>query len=149
MLIGLLSTTEVQMSPHGIWRCCCQPCSMNHGAPGNSCADMALSQLSVLIGNWQLPAKRMGELHALSVHEECCRFLLGDAGVVLHPNPAFRSKVWSKSHASQSIELHPFHPPQDGEAGLSGQSLLCPIRALMVYLHRTLAHRTTDQLFVC
>ena len=55
-------------------------------------------------------AKRMGELHALSVHEECCRFLPGDAGVVLRPNPAFHPKVWSNSRANQFIELHPLHP---------------------------------------
>ncbi len=91
----------------------------------------------------------MGELHGLSVHAECCCFLPGDAGVVLCPNPGFHPKVLSESHASQSIELHPFHPPQDGETWFSEQSLLCPVRALMVYLHRTRAHRTTDQLFVC
>ncbi len=28
-------------------------------------------------------ANRMGELHALSVHEECCCFLSSDAGLVL------------------------------------------------------------------
>ncbi len=94
-------------------------------------------------------AKRMGELHTLWVHAECCRFLPCDAGVVLRPNPAFHPKVLSESDVSQTIKLHPFHPPQDSETELSGQSLLCPIRALMVYLHRTHAHRTTDQLFVC
>ena len=94
-------------------------------------------------------AKRMGELHALSVHEECCRFLPGDAGVVLRPNPAFHPKVWSDSPASQSIELHPLHPPKVREAGQSDQSLLCPVRALTVYIRRRRAHRATDQLFVC
>ncbi|KAK0134724.1 hypothetical protein N1851_029612 [Merluccius polli] len=94
-------------------------------------------------------AKRIGELHALSVHEECCRFLPDDAGVVLRPNPAFHPKVWSDSRASQSFELHPFNPPQGGETGLSGQSLLCPVRALKTYIRRTEDHRSTDQLFVC
>ena len=94
-------------------------------------------------------AKRIGELHALSVHEECCCFLPDDAGVVLRPNPAFHPKVWSGSLASQSFELHPFNPLQGGETGLSGQSLLCPVRALKTYIWRTEDHRLTDQLFVC
>ncbi len=63
-------------------------------------------------------AKRMGDLHALSLHEECCCLLLGDAGVVLCPNPAFHPKVLFESHTSQSIELHPFHPPKDGDTEL-------------------------------
>ena len=50
-------------------------------------------------------AKRIGELHALSVHEQCCRFLPDDAGVVLWLNPAFHPKVWSASRANQSFEL--------------------------------------------
>ncbi len=94
-------------------------------------------------------AKRVGELHALSVHEECCRFLPGDAGVVLRPNPAFHPKVWSEPHSNQPLKLRPFHPPQDGGAGSSGGSLLCPVRALTLYIQRTRANRTTDQLFVC
>ncbi|KAK0148967.1 Intraflagellar transport protein 74 [Merluccius polli] len=65
-------------------------------------------------------AKRIGELHALSVHEECCRFLPDDAGVVLRPNPAFHPKVWSDS--SQSFELHPFNPPQGGGIRASVQT---------------------------
>lgn len=93
-------------------------------------------------------AKRVGELHALSVHEECCRFLPGDAGVVLRPNPAFHPKIWSEPNSNQSLELCPFHPPQDGSAGSGGGSLLCPVRALSVYIQRTRANRTTDQLSV-
>ena len=96
-----------------------------------------------------MTAKRIGELHALSVHEECCRFLPDNAGVVLRPNPAFHPKVWSDSRASQSFELHPFNPPQGGETRLSGQSLLCPVRALKTYIWRTEDQRSTDQLSVC
>ncbi|KAK0136612.1 hypothetical protein N1851_027215 [Merluccius polli] len=96
-----------------------------------------------------MTAKRIGELHALSVNEECCRFLPDDTGVMLRPNPAFHPKVWSDFRASQSFELHPFNPPQGGETGLSGQSLLCPVRALKTYIWRTEDHRSTDQLFVC
>ena len=93
--------------------------------------------------------KRIEDLHALSVHEECSCFQPDDAEVLLQPNTAFLPKVSSESHASQSIELHPFHPLQDSEAGLSRQWLLCPVRAVTVILQRTVDHRKTDQLFVC
>ena len=52
-------------------------------------------------------AKRICELHTLLVHAECCRFLPGDAGVMLRQNPAFYPKVWSESYTCQSLELHP------------------------------------------
>ncbi len=53
-------------------------------------------------------------------------------------NSAFHPQILSQSHASQ----HSFHPPQDSEAGLSGQSLNDDF-------HWTYANRTTNQLFVC
>lgn len=93
-------------------------------------------------------AKRIGELHALSVHEGCCRSLPDNAGVELRPNPAFHPKVW-ESRTSQSFVLRPFNPPQRGDVVVGGQSLLCPVRALRAYIRRTQAERTTDQLFVC
>ncbi len=38
-------------------------------------------------------AKRVSELHALSVSELCMRWLPDDSGVVLRPNPSFLPKV--------------------------------------------------------
>lgn len=91
-------------------------------------------------------AKRVGELQALSVHEELCRFKPDNGGVVLRLNPAFLPKVLSDSHLSQRIELYPFSPPGDQ---VPGQSPLCPVRALQLYIRATQTHRATDQLFVC
>ncbi|XP_049901735.1 uncharacterized protein LOC126391201 [Epinephelus moara] len=93
-------------------------------------------------------AKRVGELHALSVHEDLCRFLPEGGGVVLRPNPAFLPKVLSASQPGQEVVLWSLYsaPTQEGERGYS---LVCPVRALRVYLHRTRVHRQTDQLFVC
>lgn len=101
--------------------------ALQHGPlePGDSWAEITFSEVGVLVRDC-VSQNRMEELHALSVHKECCRFLPGDAEVVLRPNPAFHPQVWSDSHASQSIELHPFNPPQDGQTGLRGHwSLLC------------------------
>ena len=50
-------------------------------------------------------ARRIGELHALSVHRDCCTFSPEGSKVVLRPNPAFLPKVLSDFHLSQSIEL--------------------------------------------
>lgn len=58
-------------------------------------------------------AKRVGELHALSVHPDCCRTLPGGIGIVLRTNPAFHPKVLANT--DRPIELRPFRPPQDSE----------------------------------
>ncbi len=94
-------------------------------------------------------ARRVGELQALSTHEDCYRFLLDDAGVILRPTSAFLPKVPSEFNRNQPVELRSFCPTQEnGEEGQEG-SWLCPVRALRVYIQRTQALRKTDQLFVC
>lgn len=93
-------------------------------------------------------AKRVGELHALSVHQDLCRFLPEMAGVVLRPNPAFLPKVMTGRRSDLVITLGSlFSAQQTGDE--RERSLVCPVRALEVYLARTRGHRTTDQLFVC
>lgn len=93
-------------------------------------------------------AKRVGELHALSVHQDLCRFLPEGAGVVMHLNPAFLPKVTSSWHSNQAMELRSLSSTQK-ESSRRELSLVCPVRALRVYMCRTQAHRNTDQLFVC
>lgn len=72
-------------------------------------------------------AKRISELHTLSVYADCCRFLPDDGGVILRPNPAFLPKVLSPLHLNQVTELHSFQGVNQDE-GTS--SLLCPVRTL-------------------
>lgn len=55
----------------------------------------------------------------------------------------------SDFHLGQTIDLRPFSPPPWESDDDRVRSMLCPIRALKVYLGRTEAHRRTDQLFVC
>ena len=89
-------------------------------------------------------ARRVGELHALSVGDECMRWKAGGSGVFLWPNPFFLPKVMSEAALNQVIELDAFG--QDG----SPDALLCPVRALSVYVERTRTlRRGTSQLFVC
>ncbi|KAK0147363.1 hypothetical protein N1851_013231 [Merluccius polli] len=94
-------------------------------------------------------ARRIGELHALSVHRECCRLLPGNAGVVLRPNPAFLPKVLSDANLNQTIELSPLPPTLEEDGTGYRASALCPVRALLCYMERTSSVRKTDQLFVC
>ena len=79
-------------------------------------------------------AKRIGELHALSVHQECCKLLPGNAGVILRPNPAFLPKVLSDANLNQTIELSPWPPSQEDEGTGHQASAICPVRALLGYI---------------
>ena len=93
-------------------------------------------------------AERVGELQALSVHESCCCILPGNTGVVLCPNPLFLPKVLTDFHLNQSVELRSLRPSQEADEGQE-ESVLCPVRALKIYMQRTAALRRTDQLFIC
>ncbi|XP_041802371.1 uncharacterized protein LOC121613147, partial [Chelmon rostratus] len=92
-------------------------------------------------------AKRVSELHALSVSSSCLRWNSDGSGVTLWPNPAFLPKVLSNSHLNQPIHLPRFDPPVGEGDGKS--VLLCPVRALRAYVDRTVGIRQSDQLFVC
>lgn len=93
-------------------------------------------------------AKRVGELHALSVHQDLCRFLPEDAGVVLRPNPIFFPKVFTGHCSNLDISLKSLFSAEL-EDGTRVRSLVCPVRALDMYMARTRGHRASDQLFVC
>ena len=78
-------------------------------------------------------ARRIGELHALSVHQECCKLLPGNAGVILRPNPAFLPNVLSDVNLNQTIELSPLPATQEEDGTGHQASTLCPVRALLCY----------------
>lgn len=65
-------------------------------------------------------AGRMSELHALSVHGDCCWFLPHGSRVVLHPNPAFLPKVLTEFHLSQSVELRSLLSPSSLHCAQTG-----------------------------
>ena len=91
-------------------------------------------------------AKRVGEIHALSVSPSCLRWNSDESGVILWPNTAFLPKVLSTAHLNQPIRLAQFVPrPED----TGRTSLLCPVRALRFYIKATEHLRRSDQLFVC
>jgi len=78
-------------------------------------------------------AKRVSELHALSVSESCLRWNSDGSGVTLWPNAAFLPKVLTCSYLNQPVRLAQFDPP----SGEERSKLLCPVRALRTYVEAT------------
>ncbi len=85
--------------------------------------------------------KWMGDLQALYVSPTCLQFGPNDSKVLLKPRHIYVPKVLS----TQVISLSVF-PPSDEDQDLK---LLCPIRALKIYLEHSALFRQSDQLFVC
>ena len=94
-------------------------------------------------------AKRIGDIHALSVHPSCMQFALDDSKVMLRPNPAYIPKVPALSYKAMTCELSSFSPPPFASAEQQRLHNLCPVCALRIYTNRTREMRQTDQLFVC
>ncbi|KAK2823508.1 hypothetical protein Q7C36_020108 [Tachysurus vachellii] len=93
-------------------------------------------------------AKRVSDLHALSVSPSCLQFAPGLTKVSFRPNPAFVPKVLESTYRCPSTELAAFHPPPFSSPEERKLNALCPVRALRAYVGRTAGFRTCDQLFV-
>ena len=107
--------------------------------------DMKLLSLKTALLLALVTAKRVSDIHALSVSPECMRFN-GDAKVVLKTNPAFLPK--NRLITPTPVELVAFCPPPFASEEERRGHNLCPVRALRVYLDRTNATMKTTQLFV-
>ena len=94
-------------------------------------------------------AKRVGELHALSITPTCLRWKADYSGVTLLPNISFLPKVLSHDYINQAIELEAYCPPPFRSELEKVANLLCPIRALRLYIEATQGFRLSEQLFVC
>ncbi|XDV20625.1 hypothetical protein PO909_025925 [Leuciscus waleckii] len=88
--------------------------------------------------------KRVGDLHALSVSATCLEFGPNDSKVILKPRHGYVPKVLATPFRAQVISLSAL-PASDIEAGVN---LLCPVRALRIYVQRSTAFRQTEQLFI-
>nr|XP_055071026.1 uncharacterized protein LOC129451681 [Misgurnus anguillicaudatus] len=93
-------------------------------------------------------AKRVSELHALSVHPSCMMFAPGVQRVSFRTNPAFVPKVFDHAGAAQSVDLLAFHPPPFTSPEEERLHNLCPVRTLHMYVQRTQTLRQSNQLFV-
>ncbi len=103
-----------------------------------------------LVPSWDLPSvlsavKRVGDLQAFSVDDSCLEFGPADSHVVLRPRPGYVPKVPTMPFRDQVVNLQAL-PREEADPAIA---LLCPVRALRIYVDRTQSFRTSDQLFVC
>ncbi len=89
--------------------------------------------------------KRVGDLQAFSVSEECLVFGPVYSHVVLRPRPGYVPKVPTTPFRDQVVNLQAL-PSEEADPALA---LLCPVRALRIYVTRTRSVRSSEQLFVC
>ncbi len=78
--------------------------------------------------------KRVGNLLAFSVSEECLVF-----------GPVYSHVVLTTPFRDQVVNLQAL-PSEEADPALA---LLCPVRALRIYVDRTRSVRSSEQLFVC
>ncbi len=89
--------------------------------------------------------KRVGDLQAFSVSEECLVFGPVYSHVVLRPRPGYVPKVPTTPFHDQVVNLQAL-PSEEADPALA---LLCPVRALRIYVTRTRSVRSSEHLFVC
>ncbi|XP_056619862.1 uncharacterized protein LOC130434030 [Triplophysa dalaica] len=89
--------------------------------------------------------KRVGDLQGLSVSPGCLEFGTGNSHVVLRPRPGYVPKVPTTPFRDQVVTLQAL--PSGEEDPTS--HVLCPVRALRLYIDRTQNFRSSEQLFVC
>ncbi len=73
----------------------------------------------------------------------------GSSQVTLRPRPGYIPKVLSTSFRSQVVTLHSFHPPPFASSEDERLHLLCPVRALKLYVDRSKVWRKSPQLLIC
>ncbi len=89
--------------------------------------------------------KRVGDLQASLVSEECLVFRPVYSHVVLRPRPGYIPKVPNTPFRNQVVNLQAL-PSEEADPALA---LLCPLSALRIYVDRTRSFRSSEQLFVC
>ena len=91
-------------------------------------------------------AKRVSDLHALSVSPDCLSFLNNGTKVLLKPKLGFVPK--NRVVPREPVVLTAFHPPPFASEEDRRLHCLCPVRALKAYCDKTVDSRSTSQLFV-
>ncbi len=67
----------------------------------------------------------------------------------LRPRSGYVPKVLSASFRSQVVTLHSFHPPPFASGEDERLHMLCPVRALKIYVDRSSHWRKSPQFLVC
>ncbi len=108
-----------------------------------SSSTIKVSQPTVLRLLTQALVKWVGDLQALSVNPDFLEFGPNDSKDVLKPRLGYVPKVLSTPFRAQVIMLSAFSPPT-----ASQESLLCPVRALRIYIEHYASYRKSEQLIV-
>ncbi len=116
--------------------------------PLESASDQILT-LKVVLLLALTSLKSVGDLQAFSVSETCMDFAPGLVKVTLRPRPGYIPKVLSTSFRSQVVTLHSFHPSPFASSEDESLHLLCPVRALKLYVDRSKVWRKSPQLLIC
>ncbi len=96
---------------------------------------------------WHWPHSSMWViLQALSVSESCTEFAPGQVKTFLRPRPTYVPNVLSTSFRSHVVVLQAFFPSPSSEG--DDHRLLCPVRALKMYVDRSSLWRQSIQLLV-
>ncbi len=96
--------------------------------------------------SWRAHFHQTGrDLQAFSVSEECLVFGPVYSHVVLRPRPGYVPKVPTTPFRDQVVNLQAL-PSEEADPALA---LLCPVRALRIYVTHTRSVRSSEQLFVC
>ena len=109
-------------------------------------ADLKILSLKTVLLVALTTAKRVSDMHALSVSAECMRFSDDGKRVLIKPHLAFVPKNLVVAHAP--VELVAFHPPPFSSTEDERLHCLCPVRALRFYCQRTATVRSSPQLFI-
>ncbi len=91
--------------------------------------------------------KRVGDLQALSISPSCLDFAPGLTKVILHPHPNYLPKV--PFSTMNPVVLEALCPPPFTTPEQERLHLLCPVRALQIYVHCTSQWRKSEHLFIC
>ncbi|KAL0196765.1 hypothetical protein M9458_005305, partial [Cirrhinus mrigala] len=89
--------------------------------------------------------RKVGDLQAHSINSSCLEFGPADSHVVLRPRPGYVPKVPTTPFRDQVVTLQAISSQEDDPNLI----LLCPVRALRIYMERTQPFRRSEQLFVC
>ncbi|KAI2644341.1 hypothetical protein H4Q32_025622 [Labeo rohita] len=114
-------------------------------SPSRACGRPHLSHLHSAPDRTGLHQEGRGDLQAFSVDEVCLEFGPGDSHVILRPRPGYVPKVPTTPFRDQVVNLQAL-PLEEADPA---SALLCPVRALRIYVDRTRHFRRTEQLFVC
>ncbi|KAI2656086.1 Transposon Ty3-G Gag-Pol polyprotein [Labeo rohita] len=87
------------------------------------------------------------DLQALATSPSCLDFAPGLVKAILHPHPNYLPKV--PFLTINPVVLEAFSPPPFTSPEQERLHLLCPVRALQIYVHRTSQWRKSEQLFIC